>query len=65
MRQVLRVDRVHAIEVGHVVKEDGGLNNSAEVAVGGLQNCDNVGENGILAYCELWIKYNLSDEGSQ
>lgn len=65
MRQVLRVDRVHAIEIGHVVEKDGGLNNSAEVAIGGLQNWDNIGKNGMLAYCELRIKYNLLDKGSQ
>lgn len=55
-REVGPVDRVHAIEVGHVVKEDGGLNHSAEVTVGGFQDRDDVAENGILAFYELWVK---------
>lgn len=61
-REVFLVDVIHWSEVGHVVKKDGGLNDSGEIAVGCFQDCLDIDENRVLACCKLWmIKWSISD----
>ena len=46
--EVLLVDGVHAGEVGHVIEEDGGLEDAVEGSVGSLEDCGKVVEDGFL-----------------
>jgi hypothetical protein len=46
--EVLLVNHIHARKVCHVVKENTGLNNPAQVTPSSFQNCPHVVENNIL-----------------